>query len=129
MQAIATDVDLAIQVVTQLEITIGEPRNKALISDSAQQTAKRCVSQFSLVFEQIKQKLPTPGQSGIRSYQKLRWPFTESKVNLLRAELGNAKATLQLLMTVITFAAMKQRYKPELVRFSMDTLTLKDMQM
>ncbi|THV74137.1 hypothetical protein D6D17_06304 [Aureobasidium pullulans] len=110
VQAIATDVDLAIQVVTQLEITIGEPRNKALISDSAQQTAKRCVSQFSLVFEQIKQKLPTPGQSGIRSYQKLRWPFTESKVNLLRAELGNAKATLQLLMTVITFAAMKQRY-------------------
>jgi hypothetical protein len=110
VQAIATDIDLAIQVVHELKRTIEDPVSKALISDSAQRTATSTILQFRRVFEQIERKVPVPGQSGIRAYQKLKWPFTESKVNLLRAELENAKATLQLLMDVIIFAAMRKRY-------------------
>lgn len=109
VQAIATDIELAVQVVTQLRITLDEPLNKVLINDSAQKTAKECVSQFNLVFKEIKRKLPIPGQSGIRIQQKLGWPFRESKVNLLRAELGSTKATLTLLMSVIEFAASRER--------------------
>jgi len=111
VQAIATDIELAIQVVKELQTTIEDPVSKALINDNAQRTAAQTISQFRRVFEQIKQKVPVPGQSGIRAYQRLKWPFTESKVNLLRAELENAKATLQLLMDVIIFAAMRKRYR------------------
>jgi hypothetical protein len=110
VQAIATDIDLAIQVVRELGSTIDDPTSKALINDNAQNIAAKTISQFRRVFDQIKLKIPTPGQTGIRAYQKLKWPFTESKVNLLRAELENAKATLQLLMDVIIFAAMRKRY-------------------
>jgi hypothetical protein len=87
VQAIATDIDLAIQVVHELKRTIEDPVSKALISDSAQRTATSTILQFRRVFEQIERKVPVPGGTGIRAYQKLKWPFTESKVNLLRAEL------------------------------------------
>lgn len=110
VEAIATDIDLAIQVVRELKSTVEDPISKALINDNAQLMAKRTISQFHSVFKQIERKLPAPGRSGIRAYQRLKWPFTESKVNLLRAELEYAKATLQLLMGVIIFAAMRKRY-------------------
>jgi hypothetical protein len=110
VQAIATDIDLAIQVVRELKRTIEDPISKAMISDSATRTAANTIMNIHRVFEQINRKVPLPGRSGVKAYQKLKWPFTESKVNLLRAELEHAKATLQLLMDVIIFAAMRKRY-------------------
>jgi hypothetical protein len=110
VQAITTDIELAIQVVSELKSTIEDPVSKTLINDSSQHIAAKTILQFRRVFDQIKLKIPTSGQTGIRAYQRLKWPFTESKVNLLRAELENAKATLQLLMDVIILAAMRKSY-------------------
>lgn len=110
MQAIAIDIDLALEVVYELKSTIEDPIRKALISDKAERIATETISQFRRVFEQIVQKLPQSGQSDITLSQRLKWPFKESKVKLLRAELGSARATLQLLMEVIMFAFMKKWY-------------------
>jgi hypothetical protein len=110
VQAIATDIDLAIEVVCELKITIEDPISKELINYKAQLTAAKAISQFHQVFRQTERKLPPPGQSGIRAYQRLKWPLTEPKVKLLRAELESAKTTLQLLMNTIIFTVMRKRY-------------------
>ncbi|KAI5276141.1 hypothetical protein E4T47_00823 [Aureobasidium subglaciale] len=110
IRAIATDIRLAVQVLSELNKTIDDPISKSIISVSAQLTAAEAVLQFQNVLEQIDRALPKPGKSGVKAYQRLKWPFTESRVNLWRADLEISKATMQLLMIVLVFAAGKKQY-------------------
>lgn len=114
IEAISTDIRLAVQVVTSLKTTVEEDVQNAMINDDAQHIALDTVTECREIFEKILKILPDLEASGLRKRDVAKgmatWPFVESKLELLRGNLEKVKATLQLLMNVIIIAAMRQRY-------------------
>ena len=109
IKAISTDIGLTVQVVQALDTTIQDDANREMMNDDAEKLAKEAVVQCQEIFTKIQSTLPDIDPAGIRKRDFVTWPFIEPKLELLRGNLEKVKATLQLLMNVIIFAAMSKR--------------------
>lgn len=108
--AISTDVNLANQVIKSLStVIVDDEANRGEISDEAVNIGRDAIKQCWKIFEGIKDTLPKVEATSLRKRDIARWPFMEPKLDLLRGELEKIKATLQLLMSVVTYAAMTRR--------------------
>ncbi|THX69442.1 hypothetical protein D6D05_09007 [Aureobasidium pullulans] len=110
IKAISTDIGLTVQVVQALDTTIQDDANREMMHDDAEKLAKEPVVQCQEIFTKIQSTLPDIDPVGIRKRDFVTWPFIEPKLELLRGNLEKVKATLQLLMNVIIFAAMSKRH-------------------
>ncbi|THY33692.1 hypothetical protein D6D00_00819 [Aureobasidium pullulans] len=110
IKAISTDISLTVQVVQALDTTIQDDANREMMNDDAEKLAKAAVVQCQKIFTKIQVTLPDIDPAGIRKRDFVTWPFIEPKLELLRGNLEKVKATLQLLMNVIIFAAMSKRH-------------------
>ncbi|THZ54905.1 hypothetical protein D6C88_09479, partial [Aureobasidium pullulans] len=110
IKAISTDIGLTVQVVQALDTTIQDDANREMMNDDAEKLAKEAVVQCQEIFTKIQSTLPDIDPVGIRKRDFVTWPFIEPKLELLRGNLEKVKATLQLLMNVIIFAAMSKRH-------------------
>lgn len=104
--AISMDIELAVQVIKTLDVTLQNASSRALLKDDARKLAKDVVSQCKDIFDGINALLPDIKIVGLKRMDKIKWPIIEAKVELFRGNLEKIKLTLQLLMSVITFAAM-----------------------
>lgn len=114
---IATEVSLTSSVLYQLSKSLEQDVQVRLCSDQALDTAKRVVEECSAVFGEIEIELkkamktvkrspnPSTGQKIIiATKERLRWPFLQPKMELLRTNLDRLKATLSLMLLVLDYA-------------------------
>lgn len=104
IKSISSDVSLTSTVLKELCGIIrndesGIVSNNALIATS--QTVKDCLK----IFEELDQELDKSiGEGGMRKRDKVKWPFKEKKMELLRGNLDRLKASLTLMLQVLSYA-------------------------
>ena len=113
--AISIDIELAVQVIKTLEATLQNTSSRASLTDDAKKLAKDVVSQCQDLFHEINALLPVVKLAHLKKTDMIRWPIVEAKVELFRGNLEKIKLTLQLLMSVMIYAAMFPRFVSPLI--------------
>lgn len=109
---IAKDVSLTSAVLNELGTSLVSEKQRMVTSDNAIKTAEEVVHECSQVFTEIEATLqkgmkkagsgkPGLGRLGL---EKLKWPFLQPKMELLRSNLERLKSTLILLLNVLAYA-------------------------
>lgn len=104
IKSISSDVSLTSTVLKELCGIIKSDEshvvsNNALIATS--QTVKDCLQ----IFEELDQALDkSVGEGGMRKRDKIKWPFREKRMELLRGNLDRLKANLTLMLQVLSYA-------------------------
>ncbi|KAH0370744.1 hypothetical protein KCU65_g2289, partial [Aureobasidium melanogenum] len=104
--AISIDIELAVQVIKTLEVTLQNTSSRVSMTDDAEKLAKDVIKQCQDLFDAIKEMLPDLKPIGLKKMDMIKWPTIESKVELFRSNLEKIKLTLQLLMSVMIYAAI-----------------------
>ena len=110
---IARDVSLTSSVLKELGTNLEQDDQTKLYSNSALQTAKEVVRECESVFidlekvmqkamERTSKKTSKPGKLTV--FDKLKWPFLQPKMEVLRSNLERLKSTLVLMLNVLTYA-------------------------
>jgi hypothetical protein len=79
------------------------------ITDDAKRLTKDVIKQCQDLCAAIKAMLPDLSPIGVKKMDMIKWPTIESKVELMRSNLGKIKITMQLLMSVMIYAAVFSR--------------------
>ncbi|KAF1955470.1 hypothetical protein CC80DRAFT_366271, partial [Byssothecium circinans] len=98
---IAKEIQLTSFVINELGSLFKQDDTSALLSKSALRTADETVQECSTVFTELDAAL---AKSKKNTFGRLKFPFRESKIELLRSHIDKLKSTLQLLMQVLTHA-------------------------
>lgn len=113
--SIAKDVSLASSVLRELGKTLEKDQEPRLCSENAFQTADAIVKECLEVFRSMDKALAKSmsrleSQDGARrtitgaALDRLKWPFVQPKMELLRSNLERLKSTLLLMINVIIYA-------------------------
>jgi hypothetical protein len=108
--SISIDIELAVQVIKTLDATLQNASSRAFLTDDAKKLAKDVVSQCQKLFGDINALLPDIKLVDLNRMNMIKWPVIEAKVELFRGNLEKIKLTLQLLMSVMIYAAMFPRF-------------------
>jgi hypothetical protein len=103
--AISLDVELAVQVVRTFDAMLQKASSRASLTEDAK-LAKDVVTQCQNVFDGISKMLPDIDLIGLKKMDAIKWAIIEAKVELFRGDLERIKLTLQLLMSIMIYAAM-----------------------
>lgn len=116
---IAKDVSLTSAVLNELGSSLENDKQRMVASENAIRTAKEVLSECSEIFNEIEttlQKGMKKASSGNRieklSFEMLKWPFLQPKMELLRSNLERLKSTLILMLNVFAYAHKVKRYGP-----------------
>lgn len=124
IREIASDVSLTCSVLEELGQNLKKDQKSRLCSENAVRTAEVIVKECAAIFNQINGTLETTlekikpragsekgnGRNGAHGGRKLavaerlKWPFLQPKMQLLRSNLDRLKSTLVLMLNVITYA-------------------------
>lgn len=125
IREIASDVSLTSSVLEELGNNLKKDRKSRLCSENAVRTAEGIVNECAVIFneingtletalEKIKPRAGTEKGKGKESHggrklavaalERLKWPFLQPKMQLLRSNLDRLKSTLVLMLNVITYA-------------------------
>ena len=126
IREIAGDVSLTSSVLEELGRNLKKDQKSRLCSENAVKTAEGIVTECAAIFNEIDGTLQTilekikPGvdpRSGngkdgahggrkmaVAALERLKWPFLQPKMQLLRSNLDRLKSTLVLMLNVITYA-------------------------
>lgn len=128
IKEIASDVSLTSSVLEELGQNLKKDQKSRLCSDNAVRTAEGIVKECGIIFKQINETLQTTlnkikppagggkgkgkGKDGaqggrtmaVAALERLKWPFLQPKMQLLRSNLDRLKSTLVLMLNVITYA-------------------------
>lgn len=87
-------------------------KQTGIASDNAIKTADEVVHECSEVFREIDIALDKGTGKGTakRSLGRLKWPFLQPKMELLRSNLERLKSTLILMLHVLTYATKRKQY-------------------
>ena len=110
---IAKDVSLTSAVLSELGSNLEQDKQSGVASENAITTAEEVVRECSEVFKDIEvtlekgMKRANGGKFGIGklALERLRWPFLQPKMELLRSNLERLKSTLILMLHVLAYAA------------------------
>ncbi|KAL6719648.1 hypothetical protein ACLMJK_001569 [Lecanora helva] len=115
VNSISKEVSLTSSVLTQLGILLKEEQRLRVCSDHALQTADGIVKECLGVFHQMEQtlvkKVPhlrsIDGEKAKRAtilLNRLKWPYLQPRLELMRTNLERLKSTLNLMFNVIDLA-------------------------
>ena len=116
--SISKDVSLTSSVLKELGQILDKDRHEKLCSENAVQTADGIVKECLGVFEEMERllvkKLPNigigMGEKAKRAsllLERLKWPYLQPRLELMRINLERLKSTLNLMLNVITLARQK----------------------
>lgn len=126
IRAISNDINVTVQVLAIVKDNLQDEKHRQCMTEEAELLAGSTVQMCDDIFKQIDRLLqgsikkasssakPDSATSAsevavpVSLLQKLKWPFLEPKLDILRGNLEKVKTTLQLLMSVVTFAAMSK---------------------
>jgi hypothetical protein len=91
-----------------LDATLQNASSRALLTDDAKKLAADVILQH--IFDDVNGLLPDIKLVGLKKTDMIKWPVIEAKVELFRGNLEKIKLTLQLLMSVMIYAAMFPRF-------------------
>jgi hypothetical protein len=122
IQRLSTDVSLTSSVLKQLGDVLRDAEQQQLCSSDATSMAKQIVKECEQVFQQIEStidkglnlkegKIMKVGLS-----QKLNFAFSESDVSVMQSQLDRLKATMLLLLHVMSYASQVRRREGQAVR-------------
>lgn len=112
---IARDVSLTSAVLEELGASLKQDDQAKLYSGSALRTAKEVVKECEGVFNDINyvmgKAMDSTSKRGIKkgklaltAIERLRWPFLQPKMEMLRGNLERLKSTLLLMLNVLSYA-------------------------
>lgn len=114
---IARDVSLTSSVLEELGANLKHDEQAKLYSGSAVQTAKDVVRECESVFTEINAVVAKAmesaskgkgfkkgGKLALSALDRLKWPFLQPKMEVLRSNLERLKSTLVLMLNVLTYA-------------------------
>ena len=113
--SISKDVSLTSSVLKELGQVLEDDKKSKTCSQNAVQTADGIVKECLGVFEEMENVLvkklphlrPPSGEKSRRAktlLEKLKWPYLQPKLELMRSNLERLKSTLNLMLNVITLA-------------------------
>ncbi|KAF2273252.1 uncharacterized protein EI97DRAFT_165947 [Westerdykella ornata] len=105
---IAKEVQLTSFVINELASIFKNDESSSLLSENAIKTADETVRECSSVFTELDAALKKTKKSALG---KFKFPFRETKIELLRNQIDKLKSTLQLLLQVLTLAHQKASQK------------------
>lgn len=126
IRAVSNDIKLTIEVLNVFKNNMELEAHRQCMSDGAETLAMEAIQMCEDIFRKIEKLLhgaggasgathsagncsaPTRKEHTISFLQKLKWPLVEPKLNMLRGNLEKVKTTLQLLMSVVTYAVMSK---------------------
>lgn len=126
IRAVSNDIKLTIEVLNVFKHNMELEAHRQCMSDGAGSLAMEAIQMCEDIFRKIEKLLhgaggkpgvtnstgnqsnPAQVEPAISFLQKLKWPLVEPKLDILRGNLEKVKTTLQLLMSVITFAVMSK---------------------
>ncbi|KAL8782249.1 MAG: hypothetical protein Q9213_005552 [Squamulea squamosa] len=115
ISSISKDISLTSSVLKELGCNLEKDKELQICSETAIKTAEDIVQECLKVFLEIDATLektvastrsdgePMPKWTTV-VVRKLRWPFLQPKMQLLRSNLDKLKATLLLMLNVMTYA-------------------------
>lgn len=140
IREIASDVSLTSSVLEELGQNLKKDQKSRLCSQNAVKTAEGIVKECAAIFNDINGTLETTlekikpragsernGRDGahggrkraVAAYERLKWPFLQPKMQLLRSNLDRLKSTLVLMLNVITYARkVSEEYVLPLVKIA-----------
>ena len=126
IKEIASDVSLTSSVLEELGQNLKRDEKSRLCSENAVKTAEGIVRECAAIFKEIKETLETTldkikpraangkqhgkhaahggRKMAVAALERLKWPFLQPKMQLLRSNLDRLKSTLVLMLNVITYA-------------------------
>ena len=115
ISAISKDVSLTSSVLRELGQTLEKDQQSRLCSQNALETADGIVKECFEIFQSMDKSLAKSmsrlglqnGQRGaktVAALERLKWPFLQPKMQLLRSNLERLKSTLLLMLNVLTYA-------------------------
>lgn len=111
IKRVAKDVSLTSAVLTELGQNLKDDNQKGVASDNAITTAEEVVHECSELFAEINAALDKASGKGTGkfSFGKLKWPFLQPKMELLRSNLERLKSTLILMLHVLAYATSRRQ--------------------
>lgn len=120
---ISNDVSLTSSVLKELGDTLKRDEESRLVSEQAVKAAEQTVKECLKVFKELEDtlsgsmaKLGLDGAGGkikksAATMERLKWPFMQPKMQLLRSNLDRLKASLSLMLNVLIYArSLSERY-------------------
>ncbi|ETI28831.1 hypothetical protein G647_01283 [Cladophialophora carrionii CBS 160.54] len=113
---VARDVSLTSSVLEQLGAHLEQDEDAKLYSGSAVETVKDVMTECEVVFQEIEGVLAKAtdsvakrwprkgGKVALSAMDRLKWPFLQPKMALLRSNLERLKSTLMLVLNVLIYA-------------------------
>lgn len=112
---IARDVSLTSAVLEELGASLKQDDQARLYSGSALRTANEVVKECEGVFNDINSIMgkamdsaskrgTKKGKLALSAIEKLKWPFLQPKMEMLRGNLERLKSTLVLMLNVLSYA-------------------------
>ncbi|KAI9794723.1 MAG: hypothetical protein M1833_007380 [Piccolia ochrophora] len=113
--SVSKDVSMTSSVLQELGQTLKRDQQARLCSKTALQTANGIVKECLVVFQELESMLETSaakvgpkgkgkGKWTLGMLERLKWPFLQPKMQLLRGNLERLKTTLLLMLNVIIYA-------------------------
>ncbi|TVY32320.1 hypothetical protein LOCC1_G007871 [Lachnellula occidentalis] len=115
IQDISNDVSLTSTVLSELS-QILQADESHVVSENALETTRQTVKECMSIFEQLDHALDRSlrnlgilenkgkAKRGRVALEKLKWPFKQNKMELLRSNLDRLKASLALMLQVLSYA-------------------------
>lgn len=112
IRSFSNEVSLTSAVLKELSTILGAEESR-YVSERALEATQTTVNECFTVFDQLNKILEKSMGSGvdsgtesskISSFDRLKWPFVQPKVDLLRSNLDRLKASLTLMLQVLSFA-------------------------
>ena len=123
VSAIGNDVSLASGVLHQLGDLMAQKTSSdgiSIFNQGGLETTRTSAAMCGRIFEEIKMEIGraseqlrncrkiSGGKVKLSKLEKLKWPFLQPSIEILRADLREAKATLMLMLQVATLALSKK---------------------
>ncbi len=109
IKALSSDVSLTSTVLKELCLIMKSDETSHVVSPTAIDATAKTVKDCLIVFEELdgtlEKSLRVMGEGGgKRMREKLKWPFKQPKMELLSSNLDRLKASLTLMLQVLSYA-------------------------
>lgn len=106
IEAISQEIAVTGAVLQELGAELKKDENKSSCSRQALETAEQLIVACKEIFQEIEENIELKGPATTTSLfkQRLKYPFFESKLTLLRTKLESLKSSLLVILNVLVFA-------------------------
>ncbi|KAK5223801.1 hypothetical protein LTR72_005187 [Exophiala xenobiotica] len=115
IDSISQEISATGAVLQQLGSELSKDENAELCSNEALATTRKLVDNCMSVFTELESSLDgcSPGSNSLVSAwkQRVKFPFLEAQIEVLRSNLERLKSSLLVMLTVLVFAALVRSHR------------------